>query len=469
MILREVFDRFAKDRPIAVMVRALLENALQPAALDALFTRLSQKQYARELLFSQLVDLMSLVVTGVHPSTHAAYQRQKDRLKVSPTALYDKLQGVEPQVSAALVQETAQRLVAVIQEVDGALPPLLPGYRLRILDGNCLASTEHRLQVLRGTSAGALPGKSLVVLDPALMLAVAVYPCEDGHAQERALLGPVLNSVQPGELWIEDRNFCTLGFVNGVARRGACFLVREHASNTPWEAVTGLAFAGRQDGAEVWEQAVRIADPDTGGSRVIRRIEVRLAQPTRDGERVIALLTNLPSADADALTVATLYRKRWKIENLFQTLATELESEQTSLGYPKAGLFSCCVALVAYNVIATVKAALRAAQGHDKVEAEVSSYYLINEVKETYGGMMVALPAEQWEPYRDMTPKALAQVLKKIAAAADLSFYRLHRRGPKKPQPPRTRPKNQPHVSTARLLAAQKKKAKKRGDSKIAP
>ena len=38
-------------------------------------------------------------------------------------------------------------------------------------------------------------GKSRVVLDPALMLAIDVFPCEDGHTQERALLDPVLATV----------------------------------------------------------------------------------------------------------------------------------------------------------------------------------------------------------------------------------------------------------------------------------
>lgn len=35
---------------------------------------------------------------------------------------------------------------------------------LRILDGNCLAPTDHRLKVLRPHAAAALPGKTLVQL-----------------------------------------------------------------------------------------------------------------------------------------------------------------------------------------------------------------------------------------------------------------------------------------------------------------
>ena len=73
----------------------------------------------------------------------------------------------------------------------GQAPPLLAGYQVRIIDGNALAATEHRLQVLRTVAAAPLPGKSLVVLDPALRLAVDIFPCEDGHAQERRLFGPV--------------------------------------------------------------------------------------------------------------------------------------------------------------------------------------------------------------------------------------------------------------------------------------
>ena len=60
---------------------------------------------------------------------------------------------------------------------------MLPGYRVRILDGNHLAGTEHRIKELRTLGAGALPGHALVLLDPRLMLVTDVVLCEDGHAQ----------------------------------------------------------------------------------------------------------------------------------------------------------------------------------------------------------------------------------------------------------------------------------------------
>ena len=457
MLLKSVFERFIQDSPVAVMVRALLEHTLTPASVNALFEEHAENQYTRELLFSQIVDLMGQVVCGIYPSANAAYQKQRDRFSVSRTAVYDKLNGVEPQVSAALTRQTAANLTTVIKEPGGAVPDLLPGYRVKILDGNCLAKTEHRLEELRTVAAGPLPGKSLVVLDPALMLAIDVFPCEDGHTQERALLDQVLATVEANDAWIEDRNFCTLGFLFGIAERQACFVVRQH-QNLPWAAVTELEFAGKSADVEVWEQKVRLDKPETGAFLIVRRLELRLPTPTRDGDRVIHVLSNLPARVASASTVANLYRKRWKIETLFQVLESTLESEQTRLGYPKAGLFAFCVSLVAYNVLAVVRAALRAVHGREVVEEKVSTYYLTDEIKGVYRGMMIAVPAAEWEKLRELTIDQLAATLKDLARKADLSAYKRHRRGPKKPRPERIHYQDKPHVSTARLLATRAKK-----------
>ncbi len=38
---------------------------------------------------------------------------------------------------------------------------------VKILDGNCIEASERRLKVLREVQGGALPGKSLVVYEPA--------------------------------------------------------------------------------------------------------------------------------------------------------------------------------------------------------------------------------------------------------------------------------------------------------------
>ncbi len=83
----------------------------------------------------------------------------------------------------------------------------------------------------------------------------------------------------------------------------------------------------------------------------------------------------------------------------------------------------------------------------------MSSYYLALEIRQTYDGMMVAIPAPHWEVFRAMSPAALATVLRELAAAVRLAKYRKHPRGPKKKPPARTAYKNGSHVATARLIA----------------
>src|SRR5262249_2909521 len=142
-------------------------------------------QYTREVLFSAIVQLMATVVLGVKPSVRAAYLDSLGEIAASLTAVYEKLKGVEAEVCRALVRHTAGRLGPLVRQLDAVLPGPVPGYRAKILDGNHLAGTEHRVPETRATRAAALPGQALVVLDPATMLAIDVVPCEDAHAQER--------------------------------------------------------------------------------------------------------------------------------------------------------------------------------------------------------------------------------------------------------------------------------------------
>jgi hypothetical protein len=160
MLLETIFAPFVKERPICVMARAVLERLLDAHRLDALFARTAQQQYTRELLFSSLVQLMSEVVLGGHPTVHAAYQSNKEAIGVSTTALYNKLDRVETGVAAALVRDSAALAEPVVKALRASPPRWLPGSQIKVLDGNHLSSTEHRLKALRGTWAAPVPGQS---------------------------------------------------------------------------------------------------------------------------------------------------------------------------------------------------------------------------------------------------------------------------------------------------------------------
>jgi IS4 transposase len=455
MILDEVFERFAQQTPLTVMARGLLENVLNPTVVDQLFEDVAERQYTKKLLFSSIVDLMSVVVCRIQPAICSAYQDQAETLNASLKAVYDKIDHTEPKLSAALVHSTAGRLSVVIETMNGTRTALLPGYHVKILDGNHLAGTEHRLKELRTIRAGALPGHALVVLDPQLMLATDVILCEDGHAQERSLLDQVLERVRARDLWIEDRNFCTTNFLFGIAGRNAFFVVRQHASTLHWEFVGKRRARGRIDTGAVFEQKIR-ATNDAGEILFLRRITVILDKPTRDGDSELHLLTNVPAKDAHAQRIADLYRRRWTIETAFQELEATLNGEINTLGYPKAALFAFCVALVAYNVLSTLKAALRSVHGEEVVAQEVSGYYVANEIKRMHDGMMIAIPEDEWVVFHELAPVELAGVLVELAKAVRLPKYQKHPRGPKKPKPQKQSGAKIKHVATARILASRK-------------
>jgi len=462
MPLNQVFSRFIEDAPLSVMVQGTLENIFHADAINDLFERTAQTQYTRDLLFSTVMDTMTLVACGIYRSPHAVFQDNLDWFPVSVTSLYNKLKGVETVVSAELVRYSSARLGDVVGALGGSLPTLLPGYVVKILDGNALAATEHRLKETRDQSAAPLPGKSLVVLDPQQMLATDFFPCEDGHAQERSLLGEVLATIRAGELWLEDRNFCTLGFLYGIERKKAFFLVREH-KNLPWKAIGKLRWAGRSETGAVFEQTVRLED-DNGDVLFARRVVVQLDKPTRDGETEIALLSNVWDDKVSALQLAELYRKRWTIEGLFLVLTEALSCENPGMNYPKAALFGFCMALVAYNVLALVKAALRVVHGVEVIEQTLSLYYVVTSLARNYGGMMIAIPMQEWDGFRALDAKALAAVLRELAGHVDLARYTKHPRGPKKPPPERHYDPKHPHMATAKILE-QRRQSEKRQSS----
>jgi Transposase DDE domain len=448
-MLGKVFDRFVEKSPISVMVRGILERVLGADQLDAWFARTAQKQYTRTVLFSTVYDILSQVVFRIKPSVRAAYRDHEDQVGASLISLYNKLNGVETHTAAELVRYSAAELMPLITQLDGERAPWLPGYRVKILDGNCLEASERRLKVLREVQAGALPGKSLVVYEPAHGLVSDVVPCEDGHAQERSLLGRVLETMQAGDLWIQDRNFCTCAFLGEIDSRSAGFITRQH-EGLPFEVVSALRPVGRIETGQVAEQRVQVRDAQ-GGAHLFRRIRVKLDQTTRDGDRVLYILTNVPLRKASAKRVARLYRKRWTLETAFQHLEAYFHSEINTLGYPKAALFGFCLALVAYNMLAVVMAALRSVHG-ETMDQELSLYYIANDIAQTSHGMMIAIPEEEWRVFSRMRPAEMVATLRELAQKVRLMAYRKSPRGPKKPRLKREGITKLPHVSTAKLL-----------------
>jgi hypothetical protein len=203
----------------------------------------------------------------------------------------------------------------------------------------------------------------------------------------------------------------------------------------------------------VYEQAMQVRDLATGETMRVRRITSKLKVATRDGDTELHILSNVPSGRGTAARLARVYGKRWSIETAFFEITTTLACEINTLGYPQAALLTFCLALVAYNAVSLIKAALRSEHGRTKINDEVSGYSLALEISRTYDGMMIAIPAPHWALFRDLSAQEFAGALRELASSVDLAKYQKHPRGPKKKPPERTPYQNGHHVSTAKLLA----------------
>ena len=347
-MVSEVFRPFFEASPVSVMFRATLERVLSAEKMDAIFSQAATRQKTGELLFSTCVDLMALVVAKVRKSVHAAYRAQAGRMQVSVRSIYNKLAGIEPQVCQRMVAATSDEMLALLPQLGVQPPRPLAGYDVRVIDGNYLSGTEHRLAELRTLGAAALPGMTLCIYDPQAELVRGVIACEDGHANERSLVEQVLSRVERNQCWVADRNYCFFAFLFGVAARQACFVVRQHPQ------VVGELLAKRRklqrvaDGM-LYEQALAVTNRQ-GERLVLRRITLALDQPTRFDETEIHLLANLPPQIA-AKQIAALYRQRLEPGNSLHAFG-----HRTAQRSEHAGLSGCSPVRVFHRAVAVQRA-----------------------------------------------------------------------------------------------------------------
>jgi hypothetical protein len=86
------------------------------------------------------------------------------------------------------------------------------------------------------------------------------------------------------------------------------------------------------------------------------------------------------------------------------------------------------------------------------VDEEVSWSDIANEITTTYHGMMIAIPAPEWDVFDSMSLADLAALLLDLAQRVRLQAIRKSPRRPKKPRREGKKPTRKGHVATAKLL-----------------
>ena len=448
----DVIERFSEEAPAAMLFRGLFARVFSDERMNQIFRDHKERQVESDVVFSSLMHLLAPVVSGGKPSVHAAYQEQEEQLGVSKQAVYDKLQGVEPAVSAALVRVPVAELDKVIRHARATHPDPVPGYHTFVIDGKRLDGTEHRLKETRYTASAPLPGTVLALFDTRTEMFVDAECHPDAYACERKVVAPFLDRLEKGALYLIDRNFCDGPLIDGFLKAETFFVVRHHGRSPRWRKAPKnkpRKVGVDSKGGVVHEEEIEVSLPD-GTWRRLRRITTKLKQPTRDGDTELHLLTNLP-ASVSAVAVSDAYMGRWTIETCLNYLAQALNAEINTLAYPGAALLCFCLGLVLFNIISTLKSLLLH-YSNMKEKPELSYYYLALEIAETRRGMKIVIDESYWDDCAQWDMKTFLDWVKSLAKTANLRQYRKHPRGPNKPPPKRTSGKGRSHISTHRIL-----------------
>ena len=108
------------------------------------------------------------------------------------------------------------------------------------------------------------------------------------------------------------------------------------------------------------------------------------------------------------------------------------------------------MALVAYNVLSTVKGGSRCMVRRRSRSSP--AFYLADEIQMCHRGMMKAIPKDEWVVFQAATTTEFAEVMKVWARSVPLEEYASNPRGPKKPKLKKQSGAKIKHVSTFRIL-----------------
>jgi hypothetical protein len=448
-----LLKKYLTKCPFAVLTQAAVRGVIADE-FDDLFEENRSQQYEGVMTFSAMATAVADVVLRFAENFRQGYVSHKEKLKVSLTSFYNKINATELQTSGAVVSRAAQR-ARELQDQLGFVPwEVVKGYNVYALDGNHLQESDKRLKPLRLLHDAPLAGTTVARFDLQRQLFDRAYLLEDAHSQESTTLDRALEDLQPGDLVLADRHYCILSFLAAADKKGVRFIIRQHG-RFKGVLIGKRRKIGRTDTGTVYEQVIQTSE--AADALKMRRITVELDVPTRDGDTVIHLLTNVP-AEVDAMTIADAYRHRWEEETGYYYLTTTLTCELASVGEPKAALFLFCMAMMAFNVRQVIFAALYAEHDEETVN-DVSHHAISVEVARYSDGMLVVLDESFWD--RLLSRHNVADLLREYSRHIDLRKYRKSKRGPKKKveKPPRTHPKK--HVSTAKILAQARKNTNK--------
>nr|WKF56254.1 hypothetical protein HUO10_000704 [Paraburkholderia busanensis] len=438
-------ERFVEHSPMAVMARLVMQWAVHAESLDDPFERSADgdAEPLREALFALTVDAMLRIAAQVNGASgaqgtnamHGMRTAGPSALDANVTALHDRMSRAYPQWGRALVRDSAALLlpVAASRALDGLALPA--DWRVRVLDGASMSAGMRCMPGPSGCTHVIAPDVphlaeqgacALPVYDPQRGSIVDLLPYERGAVHERAFVAQLVESVRPGELWLLDGHFNPAAILAGWPSDGSLFVVREQACVPPYRSLGDAREQGRLDDAPVYEQRVAMAEAgDT--SPGFRRIEWHRDATDGGTGEVVRLLTNAPGSMLDALQIVQFATRAWH-DALPLPLDAIRDGALPGTIASRAAPLAAGIAALAYNVFAAMIGVVRQSIELDERDLERLPSHIAAGIETAYGGMMIALPPEDWRCYDKLSDIALRDLARQLAVHVDPRSLRRRRR-----------------------------------------
>jgi hypothetical protein len=235
-------------------------------------------------------------------------------VKVSQPALSKRLltfpAELFQQVLLTLLPKLRERWQARNRPLPASVEYALVSFEhIYITDGSTLEALFRKLEALQDSPVGALAGKICTVIDLATRLPEQIWYTAESLAHDTHFTSKILSMVQTGTLWIFDRGFYDFTFFDDLIERGGDFITRTKSNS-----VLTIKKVLCQT-AQVRDRWITLGGENGSCKYTLRLIEVRF------GSTWYSYLTSvLDPAILPASIVADLYRRRWRIEEAFQTV-----------------------------------------------------------------------------------------------------------------------------------------------------
>lgn len=281
-------------------------------------------------------------------------------------ALYQRLARLSPEPFLDFFTQLTAVLLARYPTVDH-LRVAAFATEVYALDHSLLDPILRKLKLFRNVPAGAsclLPGRLASLYDLRRQLWRRVEFWTEARRHETCNVEDWLRHVPKGSLFVFDLGFFALRWFDALTL-GGCYFVSRLRTNSSFEVLRTL-YDGPAGPVHLREQWVYLGAyrADRAG-QPLRLIEIRHATTT------YRYLTNvLEPSRFPAAEVQALYRRRWDIEQAFNTLKTHLNLFLVWSGHPQVVQLQVAATLVLAQVVQAFR--LEVAQQADAHVREVS-------------------------------------------------------------------------------------------------